>query len=122
MFQPSGVKGLLQMRSSCPARPQSELARARTDHGIDAEELLRPPTAPPTVGPRLMDYPQLTECSKESPQLAALVAGLQAAEVEEEAQENPGELLAEVSTVLHELQRGWAEERRDEIDVVWSQC
>jgi len=33
-----------------------------------------------------------------------------------------GSLLQEASSVLHQLQNGWEEERRGEIDELWSQC
>lgn len=116
MFQPGGVKTLLQMRSQLPPRPSTspprpdtiseEAASQSEDCGPECQDLHRAATAPPSVGPRTMG---LHERVDEDRQV-------------EDCREDLGSVLQEASSVLQQLQNGWREERQDEISRLWSQC
>jgi len=125
MFQPAGVRTLLHMRSSEPVRPKTAQAKAnfnatQAKHAAGATvsdeistEASRPPTAPPTFGSRtpLASRPEQT----------CLSAEWQDEDFDEEEYEDrdPSALLAKASTICHQLQNSWVEERRLEIDGLW---
>lgn len=102
MFQPAGVKTLLRIRSSEPARPSTAKTR------IVVDELPRPLTAPPVASSfaiRSQDSRGMTEDAEAA---------------DEEEAENE-DLLADVSTTLYNLRHGWVEERREEVAALWQQ-
>lgn len=112
MFQPVGVKTLLQMRPPLPERPSTDSAKAvcRRD---SSEDVFRPPTAPPTLGSREVYEPRAV-----SSQDAANEDMLNPVDPVQDL----GSLVQEASSMLHQLQSGWHEERQSEIDQLWSQC
>jgi len=121
MFQPVGVKTLLKIRSPLPERPSTtkEEATSLRENGIKLEELHRPPTAPPALGQRTADH------LREADQLSALAARIDHEEesiAEAEATQDLPGLLSDTTMLLQQLQKGWEEERRVEIDQLWSQC
>lgn len=121
MFQPAGVRTLLSMRSSSPARPHTALARATNRReemaAAEAEDTRRPPTAPPTVGPHVAGCNRDREREQQEPRSAEGCRGQE----EEELGRDPAELLAAASGLVKLLQHDWAEERRQEVEQLWHQ-
>jgi len=120
MFQPVGVKTLLRLRSGLPDRPSSESAVSRRDSEGYEDTLVadRPPTAPPVLGSR-QDHDRDTE-----PLLHTDIDGQSGNtlnQTHEEVEMSAG-VLQEASSVLHQLQSGWQEERQGEIDQLWREC
>lgn len=99
MFQPAGLRTLMNMRSSDPTRPATALERR-----VDEEKESRPLTAPPDLP--TSSAPRVAEAS-------------QPAEESDEDEEPDEELLAHVSTTLHDLQNSWQEERRTAAAALW---
>lgn len=124
MFQPAGVKTLLLLRSPLPTRPSTQEEATRPTNGYDFEEPHRPPTAPPTLGSRMLDF--VDEASHPSTQRqqqenADLERGEDLGSLLEPTEDCAG-LLREAASVLQQLQTGWAQERQSEINQLWSQC
>lgn len=116
MFQPAGVRTLLQMRPLLPERPSTDSAKAtsrREDAENDFKDRPRCPTAPPAFGSRMDSLCELTQPS-------ALSTSVD--DAESEVEEDAGTLLQEASSMLQQLQNGWDEERRSEIDQLWREC
>jgi len=124
MFQPAGVKTLRLLRSPLPTRPSTQEEATRPTNGYDFEEPHRPPTAPPVLGSRMIDF--VDKASHPSTRRQ------QQENVELERSEDLGSfleptedctgLLREAASVLQQLQTGWAQERQSEINQLWSQC
>jgi len=110
---------LLQMRSSLPVRPSTARAKAAMSSTANLEgggllgtaQASRPSTAPATAGM----FPA-------SPSAAAGAGGEDEEELDDDdVEQDSATVLAEASEVIDELQRGWAEEHRLEVERLWRQ-
>jgi len=133
MFQPAGVRTLLHMRSSDPVRPATATARAAAvrcstpnlgasvgaggfARGTPSgeQEPPRPLTAPACAGHA--PFAALTRStSGVAPEAVDERESEVEAQEEEAEEEDPRAVLDEASTMLYQLQNGWAEERRQEL-------
>lgn len=134
MFQPLGVKTLMQMRAPLPplpGRPSSSVSEEgvhnRAATSLDLQE--RCPTAPPELISRTRETGSEipSACSSASPCVAEKRQAPQSDHLDSVGEElltveDLPSLLLEAGSFLQQLQTGWQEERQDEISRLWRQC
>jgi len=114
MFQPAGVRTLLQMRSSMPIRPSTTtVLRTVQEEVVDATASPRPATAPAASGLERRS----PIIFRDRPTTSALCAAIEEDEEDDLSDygADPEPLLTNASTMLYQLQNTWREERRTEL-------
>jgi hypothetical protein len=102
------------MRSPSQSLPRTAPARIRKNIVDIFDDADRPLTAPSLVGP-VAGYPSRASVHGD------VLVETSDCEVDDDGREEPEVLLDKVSTVLHDLQSRWAEEREQEIRQLWQQ-
>jgi hypothetical protein len=112
MFQPVGIKTLMQIRSASPEGPDAEATKISSPLDVEQGEIY--------ADHHISDMLDCAQCVCDVHTLRDSQG--HGNSVDSRAVDNADALLEEASSFLHQLQDGWSEERQHEISRLWKEC